>query len=323
MKPHPNNFCSGRFADWLEVMLWPECNGSCEWCVEKGGYHPENHASWREIADKALATQRRNIVLLGGEPTLYPDLDKIINSLAGVRNLYITTNGSLLTKEFVQNKMLFTLAGINISIHHYDMDRNKAITGIFLEIDILKDAIVKLREHNVNVRFNCNLIKGEIDSRDSIYKYIEFARNMGANDIRLAELRGANGEFVDLAVVFDHDFGLNDEPFTQGCNREATINGMKVSLRQMCGLQNSYRPKPIDPEQITSDHVLYYDGNLYEGWQRTKEIQMKYKKKTFTTVELMRQVAEGKISPEEAAKVVDDSIASVEDTFLGDAGCQY
>ena len=50
IKPNERNSCSGRFADWLEVNLLSKCNAKCAWCVEKDGFHPEEKATWQEIA---------------------------------------------------------------------------------------------------------------------------------------------------------------------------------------------------------------------------------------------------------------------------------
>ena len=73
-EPHPNNYCSGRFADWLEVMLLPECNGRCAWCVESDGYHPGTKAPVAALVDKIRHATETNIMLLGGEPLLYAHL---------------------------------------------------------------------------------------------------------------------------------------------------------------------------------------------------------------------------------------------------------
>ena len=72
-KPHPENFCGGNYQDWVEVMLTEKCNGKCSWCIEKRGWHPKKHAQPYEIVNAILETGRKNVILLGGEPTLYPD----------------------------------------------------------------------------------------------------------------------------------------------------------------------------------------------------------------------------------------------------------
>ncbi|RPJ75060.1 MAG: radical SAM protein, partial [Alphaproteobacteria bacterium] len=267
--PNSHNFCGGNFQDWLEVNLTDKCNGKCPWCIEKYGYHPKHHASWKVIAKQAIKSGKTNIILLGGEPLLYKDLSKVVAELRNAfRKVWITTNGGLLTQKYVKAN-LYGVTGVNISIHTYDLLLNKSIVGVDIKYLQLKDAIFYLHILGANVRLNCNCIKGHIDSVLQIENYIKFAKGINADKIRFAELKQDNENFVDLAKVLNYKYGLNDNPFTKGCNSDAVIDGMPVNFRQMCGLQTSRRDSPEDPVQHAKS-VLYYDGKFYDGWQ-TKE----------------------------------------------------
>lgn len=271
MKPNPRNACSGRFHDWLEVMLTPDCNATCSWCVEKGGFRPKKRAAWRELASRINKSGNKNVILLGGEPTLYKDLAVLVGALVEARHhVYITTNGSMLTTEFVVNN-LCGIAGVNISIHDYDLRRNQEITGIALDETIMRQAITAIgqiaEEGGGRVRFNCNMIRGHIDTEVKAHQYVAFAQRLGATSVRFAELKDEETLFVNIARLFNYKYGLNDDPFTCGCNQDAEMDGMPVNFRQMCGIQTTLRPAPDKPEQKGSP-VLYYDGYLYNGWQR-------------------------------------------------------
>ncbi len=267
--PHPSNFCGGNFQDWLEVNLLSECNGKCNWCIEKKGFHPTNRADWKEIGKAAINTYKKNIILLGGEPTLYKDLKPIIQMLIGAgRNVWVTTNGSLLKNVLGS---LVGIAGVNISIHHYDLNRNADIVGVKLNEQDLKESIKAI---GGKVRFNCNLINGQIDSKQEALKYIEFAKAMGANNVRFAELKLDNDGFVDLFAIFNGEYGLTEDPFINGCNHDCIINDMPVNFRQMCGLQTLRRKAPENPIQFAKE-VLYYDGEIYNGWQSPGNLDSK------------------------------------------------
>jgi len=264
-KPHKTNACAGYFDDWLEVNLLPECNGKCTWCVEKEGYHPKERASWELMLDAIKQSDKKNIVLLGGEPMLYKDLKKLILGLrCHGKNVYLTTNGSQLSYQAAQVR-LCDLTGINISIHHYDLAKNKDITGIDLDFEVLYGGIKALRLRDITVRLNCNVIKGQIDTKDKIEYYILFAKYLGADSVRFAELKNDDKNFRSLYVILNGMHDLNANPYKLGCHRETTINDMPVSLRQMCGLHTKKRPKPDNPEQVIKP-VLYYDGKMYPGW---------------------------------------------------------
>lgn len=322
--PNKKNFCGGNFQDWLEVMITDKCNGRCSWCIDKEGYHPTKHASWNKLARRIIDCDKDHIILLGGEPTLYRDLNKVIVAIVTLTNaekkVYVTTNGSMLTPEYVEHH-LYRLTGINISIHHHDLERNYDITGIPLEMLVLKESIKELRKNAVRIRLNCNIIKGQVDSKKSILSYIEFAKELGAHNVRFAELKDDNDNFVDIAEILDHKYGLNDDPFVLGCHSNAIINGTLVNFRQMCGLQTNKRPKPINPKQA-SKTVLYYDGVFYDGWQS------KYGGYCMTSKKLrklLRDVARGIITPEMAQKRIEKAAAEdrIEAQQVVSSGCRY
>ena len=122
---------------------------------------------------------------------------------------------------------------------------------------------------------------------------------MYADKIRFAELKQDEKEFVDLAKILNYKYGLNDNPFINGCNSDAVINGMPVNFRQMCGLQTSKRKKPENPEQITKQ-VLYYDGYIYNGWQKGINIMDERQ----VVKNIIKDFLLGKISETDAAKTL-------------------
>jgi len=310
-KANEKNFCGGAFSDWMEVMLTEKCNGRCSWCVDKKGYHPKYHASAKCLVEKILAADKKNIILLGGEPTLYEELAYLIGAIRQDRNVYVTTNGSRLTPRFAAD-VLTGLTGLNISIHDNNLAENHRITGIRLDERNLIAAIERIQE--ANIRLNCNLIRGHIDSDDRIRDYVEFAKRLGAQSIRFAELKGDIEQFVDLTSIYGNRFGINNNPFGLGCQHDAELYGMAVNFRQMCGFQISCRPRPSNPESSGRKKVLYYDGRIYDGWQmederieimrtdHAKEIAIleAYKKSVLTADEALIKlgIAERKPSPE-------------------------
>jgi MoaA/NifB/PqqE/SkfB family radical SAM enzyme len=295
MLPNKRNFCGGAFPNWLEVNLTNKCNGRCSWCVEKIGYKPRKVVEYTTLVNTIKEHGAKNVILLGGEPTLYTNLCLIINDLNNNgHKIWITTNGSTLSKQFVIDN-LTGLTGINISIHHYILYKNKDITGIDIKLSDLSDAISELHKHDISVRLNCNCISGYIDSVQEIYSYIGFAKIIGADKVRFAELKIDENNFVDLYKIFNGEYGLNENPFIYGCNIDVIIRDMPVNFRQMCGLQTTKRPYPENPEQIVKK-VLYYDGILYNGWQIKGEDQIDNEKLR----EILHNVANKLITKEEA-----------------------
>ncbi|MDP7195442.1 MAG: radical SAM protein, partial [SAR202 cluster bacterium] len=285
--------------------------------------HPKQKVEWHILVDKILETNATNIILLGGEPTLHPRLQEIIERLSNAgRKVYVTTNGVMLTSKWVR-KNLVGLAGINISIHHYDLPNNKIITGVHLGYIDLYDSIKQLQIMGSSIRLNCNCIVGYIDSKAQCMKYIQFAKALGINSVRFAELKLDNENFVDLAIEFNYEYGLNDDPFLLGCNKNCRIDDVDINFRQMCGLQTSKRVLPINPEQSQEKSVLYYDGKIYDGWQTVKKEEIVDDKEL---LQLMEDVKSGRVSAKIAAMKIARTMGNtkiVEVSNNDSMGCRY
>ena len=270
--PNPNNFCGGAFDDWLEVMLTSECNGKCDWCIERDGFKPELKAPWETLATLILKDRASKVIFLGGEPTLYPDLKALVRATCDEKELYITTNGSRFNAQFVA-EVLDGVTGINVSIHDWQLDRNAKITGIVLDQDTLELAVVECRRRGIRVRLNCNVIRQHVYDGVAILRYIRWAKQTGVWSIRFAELKNDVDRFRSLAGMgLDARFGLNEDPYIEGCNKQGMIEGVSVNFRQMCGLQTTMRPKPVSPHAPHDKRVLYYDGQFYDGWQTSQRM---------------------------------------------------
>lgn len=321
--PNNKNFCGGNFRDWLEVNLIDKCNAKCTWCIERNGYHPKYHAPWHVIAQKAIDTGKKNIILLGGEPLLYKDLSKLIVMLANNnRDVWITTNGSLLDPHDVS--FLRGIKGVNISIHSNNLNENKKITGVMINKGI-GSVINGLHEINASVRFNCNCIKGYIDTVGKIEKYILWAKSYCVDKIRFAEIKMDDELFVDIAKVLNYKYGLNDNPFVLGCNSDAVIHGVPVNFRQMCGLQTSMRVLPNEPIQYPKE-VLYYDGKIYAGWQTFNKMEADVTNKEL--VKILRSLEANEISSEEAFLEIVGTKEIIKEKKVveyvnSSGGCQY
>jgi len=331
--PNPKNFCGGNFQDWLEVYLTGKCNGKCSFCIDKHGFRPDNSIEPEELVKTIIDGGQKNILLLGGEPTLYKGFGYVTRALkeAG-RNVTVTTNGSTLSRRNIK-QALQDVSCVNISVHHYDLSINKTITGIGLNDDCLYYNSKSLKDLGVDVRINCNIIKGYIDSEPEALKFLNWSFFKGIRNVRFAELKN-DDRFVSLASIFKNRYGLNEDPFILGCWQNADIDGMKVNFRQLCGMQTNKRAAPINPKQILKK-VLYYDGKLYDGWQSIKEGDMaKDKGKNVSDEELkttlkvlLNQVEEGNLSADEAANIVfalmKSNIKVVEKVVTTGSGCVY
>lgn len=268
MKPSRSNACSGC-APCLQVKVTSDCNGSCVWCIERGGFTPQTQSP-RAMVRAIATTDKEDVIFTGGEPTLSANLAPLIEATVALgKHAWIWTNGHSFGKSFVAGPHaddLFALgiSGVTLSIHNFDLARNAAITGIDLDFGELRAGASRAKDLGVKIHLTCNLVRGEIDSLDKMRIYIDFSKRLRVDKLRFAELSGGPPAFVDMTEIID---GLPGDPFTQGCETHRVIDGMPTRLSLACGLNNPTRPTPVDPE-LSLNPVLFEDGVVHAGWLR-------------------------------------------------------
>lgn len=291
-----HNSCAGGYGNCLDVKITNRCNSNCAFCIERGGYSPENQKGPVELA---LATvnqaECQNVLILGGEPLMYPRLIEYLKLIRPYKgHIYLTTNGTLLDSQHIDlEKLGKYLDGINISIHHYLEEKNDMVLrggamdapagrpNIHLDFSTLKKSIKVLKAQGCSVRINCNLVKGYIDSYRAVGKMIAQAEMLHVDELRFSELQNSPNEFVDAYTIFS---GLPADPYTEGCEvdlrelakrhpddmRLFLTSLVRVRLKLTCGRVNPLR-KPVKdlPHRTAKTHVLYPNGRVTNGWVTT------------------------------------------------------
>ena len=296
--PHPENRCAipADKAKVIEVYLTSRCNASCEWCFDKKAYHTSKKTDYKALAEKILLFPQQTVLLTGGEPTLYKDLKPLISLLCdNGRSIDITTNGSTLNEKFVDK--LANVKCVTISIHHFDLHKNFKITKIKLDESKLINSIKKLHESNVEVRINCTVSLGYLETREDIDNFIEFGKRLGADSIRFAEVSYYDKSFVNLNKIFEGQYGLTEEPFVNGCYKSTVINGMPVDIKLSCGALTCNRKVPEGATWENYKNIIYYDGESYRGWQSSYN---NYEEKTVDNI--LDDLLDSKISKENAVR---------------------
>lgn len=267
---HQNNPCNGRYGKSLDVKITNDCNCSCDFCIEKGGYRPPQAPVEKLIHTTNALRDYQTLLILGGEPFLYDHLPEYLEGIRKDR-VYITTNGSAFSKHPLE-RLAGKLTGINISVHHYNEATNAQILGRYVSFDAIRNAVKVFKDFGVTVRINTNLVKGFLSCREDIEFMVRLARELGADDIRFAELQNCNKLFISAQEAAPELFGhLSADPFSGGCEHlikdTSWDDPFKISVRLACGLVNPYRPAPASPIRKGSEtKVLYPNGMVYDGW---------------------------------------------------------
>ncbi len=158
----------GREIDYLRISVTDKCNLRCRYCMPPHGITPLAHEeilTLEEIVRLVGIMEQlgiRKVRLTGGEPMVrknLPWLVEQIHGLCGIREIAMTTNGTL----FAPQAKVYREAGltaVNISLDTLDPERFRCITGCdkadrVAGVDSVLGAIDAALEQQLRVKINC------------------------------------------------------------------------------------------------------------------------------------------------------------------------
>lgn len=248
------------------------CNSKCDFCI----YHSDAqtwdwdkfHESMKEISSKIPI---RKISVSGGEPTLYWDnfvkISEECRKYAPDCEFSMTTDGfrfdKLMTSHVVE---LYDY--IQLSRHHYDDEINNSIfkSKTPTTDEIIKYSKYKKTEDQFQIR--CNLIKNHIDSKEEVFKFLEWVGKVGINNVGIVSLMPVNDFSKDNFIKFhmrelvsDNFFLLKEWSFKGSCE---CVNYVYVSDNFDFPIR-VYHKNTFKPNNIVE--TLVFDGqNLRIGF---------------------------------------------------------
>lgn len=218
----------------VQFELTSGCNQKCIFCynVWKEGCSKEDSITLSKgeqlkVIDKIIENEIFDIIISGGEPLLVPWLEELIKKCSEAK-MYITliTNGALMTPERAKSLKKAGLDDMQISIHHYNPEKNDKLTGVpgsfEKSVEGIKNA---LREFGID-GLNINMVALPETYKD-IYKMAEFLHSIGVGSFSVGT-PSASGEMgKDNSLVINK--GMFKEVFNQLIEAKKDF-GMKVGF---------------------------------------------------------------------------------------------
>jgi len=223
-----NHYCSLNGLQPSEIekpyinlyVQFKGCNADCKFCEYKNLGHSFNVEKFKKVL-KQLTEQIevRKISLTGGEATINKNFYDVVDIVSKYDSfLVVNTNGANL-KELYEKDYTKEFDSIALSRHHYDDDKNNDV----LCFDALSRndlEIMKLK----NLHLSCNLQKDYINSKEEIYKYIDFAADINCDDVGFVSLMKINDyskeQFIDfdnLNLEFERYYKIKEWKFEDSC----------------------------------------------------------------------------------------------------------
>ncbi|MCP3905479.1 MAG: GTP 3',8-cyclase MoaA [Planctomycetes bacterium] len=182
----------GRVIRDLRLSVTDRCNYRCVYCMDPDHrYMPKRDLL---TVDEYLAVARGardlgidKIRITGGEPTLYPDLDVLLEGLGalGFEDVALTSNGSLIDEAMARRWSERGLRRLTLSLDSVRDERVNEITRTNATPAGVIRAITAARAAGLDpIKVNAVVMRGRND--DEIADFADFARTH-AIDMRLIE----------------------------------------------------------------------------------------------------------------------------------------
>lgn len=177
-----------RTYKYLRVSVTDRCNFRCKYCMPSHNFKYIPHSKILKYEDTLFAVESfsklgiEKVRITGGEPLVRKNITFLISEISkikGIKEITLTTNGSLLGK-YASDIYNAGIRRINISLDSLKQERYEYITGGF-KLDEILEGINKALKVGLNpIKINVVAIKTFND--DEILDFCDFA---AVNDLNV------------------------------------------------------------------------------------------------------------------------------------------
>ncbi len=182
------------------------CNARCKFCTYASDASKYNEKKYIKVLEEISSKIKiKKIAISGGEPTLYWDnfknISTIAKSISPTSELSMNTDG-FRWRQLFEDPISQLFDYIQLSRHHYDDIKNDEIFGTNTPRSEDIKELSFLAKNNHQVQFRCSLIKGYIDSKEEVFKFLNWANSVNINDVGLVSLMPINQYSKDNFIWF-------------------------------------------------------------------------------------------------------------------------
>jgi len=204
---------SNRFTN-IFIAITKKCPLQCEHCFEWDALNGRETLMLQDIKNIVLKFQHKGtgqIQLTGGEPLLkVNDIVEIIQSAKPETEFWVLTSGYNLTFENAKKLKNAGLAGIVVSLDHFDSALHNQFRGFAKSFEWAHIAVRNAIEVNLVTALSICVTKSFV-SESNLMTYAELAKKWGVAFIQILEPR-AVGHYKEMDVMLkqEHQTILED-----------------------------------------------------------------------------------------------------------------
>lgn len=188
----------GRNINYLRISVTELCNLRCKYCMPEEGISKRNHEEMLRMEETIAAAKAAvslgidKIRITGGEPLVKKNIISLcreIGAIDGVRELCITTNGTLLA-QYAKELKAVGVNRLNISLDTLDPEKYREITRVGELQDALDGIEAALAAGYEKTKINVVLMGGFND--DEIVDFVNLTKD-NPLEVRFIELMPIGG----------------------------------------------------------------------------------------------------------------------------------
>jgi cyclic pyranopterin phosphate synthase len=248
----------GRKISSLRVSLTNRCNLKCIYCHSEGEQDSGREITVAEVAQIARIAAKHGVDKIkfsGGEPLLRKDFEDILRALPPMRDVSVTTNGTLLAPR-ARSLKESGLDRVNVSLDSMSRDRFNFITkcpeGYFEKV--LDGIAMALDVGLTPVKINMVYLK-DINEDDKMIDFIR-GKPLVLQIIELMDFKGAFSYHADVATLEQKIKAKADKSYRREMHRRTKyyLNGAEVEIVRP--IDNSEFCMNCNRLRVTSDCKL-------------------------------------------------------------------
>jgi len=280
-------------SPYLDIVLTDRCNRACKFCIadlvdKKEECDVDVFENQIDFAIDHYGVQE--VLLVGGEPTLSKNLQKILEILwtRKLKKICITTNGDKLKNADFRQALLPFVTHINLSLMHTDIQKQMEI-GVrkkHITEEDLSEIYNDCKHYGTQLRINCNIFKGNNETpQEAISFYsevldycdsVKFSPLLRVDDFSVANVVT---EFVKNHIMtsqeYEHFFRSTEAEFSDNPIVRNPLTFGFVEYSMICAdtpIILNYNHRGRMAEFAKTGHInnlkLLTNGNLSLSWNK-------------------------------------------------------
>ncbi len=253
----------------IEYQMFTKCNLKCPYCYNYFDQTVSTLETHIEELNKiaVLADRKTCFVVNGGEPFLFKDLAKLINSVQVDTNIITYTNGTMPRKIYEKfvNEVRKSNLYFTVSIHYAELLRTNSVTNEYKEN--VKFLIQNIPNLKVNIVFNEDYLSEEfteevqellLELRESGLKYINV---LLVDELKLDPSKAVKLTSSAHAKKFFETLKTFEYKHCMWNNRDTSISCLQMWLRKE--VMNQVKPyKTVSFLKYNDEFVIEHNFDI-------------------------------------------------------------